>query len=67
MAMDMSGRVVTGWYVELHQPRLDGHDKVTGYDIVPSIFNDEERSNGGYWHTIDADTLQEIPDLFNSL
>jgi len=28
------------------------------------LFNDEkvERSNGGYWHTIEPKTLQEIND-----
>ncbi len=62
-----SGKWVTGWYVELHSPHYDNDipDRVVGYDIIPSIFNDEEgeRSNGGYWHTIDRSTLEELKEV----
>ena len=61
-AKDLNGEWVTGWYVEHHITETDSHDKVTGYKIVPCIFNDEpgNRSNGGYWHEIQPDTLQEL-------
>lgn len=61
-AKDLNGEWVTGWYVEHHLTETDSHDKVTGYKIVPCIFNDEpgNRSNGGYWHEIQPDTLQEL-------
>ena len=63
-AKDLQGNLVTGWYAELHIPHYDNDipDRVVGFDIVPSLFNDEEgeRSKGGYWHTIDATSLQEI-------
>lgn len=62
-----SGKWVTGWYVELHSPHYDNDipDRVVGYDIIPSIFNDEEgeRSNSGYWHTIDRSTLEELKEV----
>lgn len=61
-AKDLKGEWVTGWYVEIHITETDAHDKVTGHKTVPSIFNDEpgNRNNGGYWHTIQPETLQEI-------
>lgn len=66
-AKDMQGNCVKGWYVELHLPHYDNAipDRVVGYDIVPSLFNDEEgeRSKGSYWHTIDPTTLEEIKEV----
>jgi hypothetical protein len=63
-AKDLQGKWVNGWSVELHVPHYDNDikDRVIGFDIVPHLFNDEEgeRGNGGYWHTIQQDTLQEI-------
>lgn len=65
-ALDDKGNLVTGWYVELHVPHFDNDipDRVIGYDIIPSLFNDEEgeRNKGNYWHTIEPKTLQEIND-----
>lgn len=62
-AKDVQGNLVTGWYVELHQPHYDNDipDRVVGFDIIPSLFNDEEgaRNVGSYWHVIDPTTLQE--------
>ncbi len=63
-AKDINGEWVIGWYVELHMPHYDNDipDRVVGFDVIPSIFNDEsgERGNGSYWHTIKPNTLQEI-------
>lgn len=61
-AKDLNGEWVTGWYVEHHITETDSHDKVTGYKTIPCIFNDEpgNRGNGGYWHEIQPDTLQEF-------
>lgn len=61
-AQDLSGNWITGWYVEHHITETDSHDKVTGYKTVPCIFNDEpgNRGNGGYWHEIQLNTLQEF-------
>lgn len=63
-AKDVNGVWVTGWYVELHIPNFDTQlpYKVTGYDVLPSLFNDEdcEREKGGHWHTIQPNTLEEI-------
>lgn len=70
-AKDLQGNWITGWYVEIHIPRFDNDipDRVVGYDIVPSLFNDEkgERNKGSYWHTIDPSTLREInePEQLN--
>lgn len=65
-AKDLQGNWITGWYVELHLPHFDNDipDRVVGYDILPSLFNDEEgeRNKGVYWHTIDPNTMQEIND-----
>ena len=62
-AKDLSGNWVTGWYALLHIPNFNGEGhKVDGYELVPSLFNDEpgERGDGGYWRTIDPDTLEPI-------
>lgn len=61
-AKDVNGDWVTGWYAELHIAETDAHDNVTGHKVVPSLFNDEpgKRGNGGYWHTIQPETLREI-------
>ena len=65
-AKDLNGEWVTGWYVELHLPTYDTQipDRITGYDTVPHLFNDEqgERSKGGYWHSIDISTLTQIEE-----
>jgi len=72
-AKDMQGNWVTGWYTELHFPHYDNDNpnKMVGYDVVPHLFNDEdgERSNGGWWCSINPDTLQEInePEINNTL
>ncbi len=60
-ARDLKGNIVHGWYVEQHLPHFDNDlpYKVVGYDIVPSIFNDED-SNDTYWHSIDITTLEEV-------
>lgn len=69
-AKDLQGKWVKGWYVELHAPHYDNDipDRVVGYDIIPSIFTDEEgeRGKGGYWHTINPTTLQEINETMNT-
>ena len=61
-AKGLNGEWVTGWYAEHHITETDSHDKVTGYKTVPCIFNDDpgNRSNGGYWHEIQPNTLQEF-------
>ena len=65
-AIDDKGKRVVGWYAEIHIPHYDNDipDRVVGYDIIPSIFNDDEgeRGKGGYWHTIDPATLQEAEE-----
>lgn len=65
-AKDKNGAWVVGWYVELHLPRYDDKipERVIGYNVIPSLFNDEEgvRSKGCYWHTIDPNTMQEVND-----
>ncbi len=62
-AKDLLGNWVEGWYVEHHRAVSDNHDKVVGYETVPSLFNDAPgtRGKGSYWHTIDPDTLEEMP------
>jgi hypothetical protein len=64
-AKDLQGNWVEGWYAELHFPHYDNDipAKVVGYDVVPHLFfNDEkgERSDGGWWCSINPNTLQEI-------
>lgn len=54
-----TGEWVEGYYALLH-PAIEGdHGKVVGYGESHSIFNDEpgNRSNGGYWRTVDEKTL----------
>lgn len=54
-----TGEWVEGYYALLH-PAIEGdHGKVVGYGESHSIFNDEpgNRSNGGYWRTVDENTL----------
>lgn len=54
-----TGEWIEGFYAPLHIAMTDNHDKVTGFKEIPSIFNDEsgERSKGGYWHTVDPNTV----------
>ena len=65
-AKTLNGEWVSGWYVELHIPRFDPDvpNFLTGFDVIPSLFNDEkgERSKGSYWNTIDQTTLQEVEE-----
>lgn len=54
-----TGEWIEGFYAPLHIAMTDNHDEVTGFKEIPSIFNDEpgERSKGGYWHTVDPNTV----------
>ena len=62
-AKDIHGDWVVGWYVELHMARTDKHDNVIGFDVIPSIYNDEPGCRKGcHWHTIKADTLQRVSE-----
>lgn len=57
------GKWIVGWFVMHHFQITDRHDNLKGYEEVPMLFNDDEgeRNKGGYWHTIDQTTLQQVP------
>lgn len=57
------GKWIVGWFVMHHIPITDRHDNLKGYEEVPMLFNDDEgeRNKGGYWHTIDQTTLEQVP------
>ncbi len=60
-----TGRVVTGWYVQLHASEFD---PTTGeglgtYTLKHCLFNDMPAASesGGYWVEIDQATLRPVP------
>lgn len=57
------GKWIVGWFVMHHIAKTDRHDNLKGYEEVPMLFNDDEgeRNKGGYWHTIDQTTLEQVP------
>jgi len=64
-AKDLKGKMVEGWFAVVHIPHFDrdGH-QIDGFDEVPSLFNNEPgvRNEGGYWHSIKPETLEEVND-----
>lgn len=60
-----TGEWIEGYFVPLHSPKYDTHDKLLGYDEIYGIFNDEPgyRSKGSYWHYIVPDTLGQFTGL----
>ena len=60
-----TGEWIYGYYTTLHVARKNSHDKLLGYDEVPSIFNDEpgNRQKGGYWHNVDPLTVGQFTSL----
>lgn len=58
-AKDLHGKWVDGYFAILHIPEFDEHDnQLMGLTPSYEIFNDEIGSRkGGYWTTINKDTL----------
>ncbi len=61
-----TGKLIVGYFVVLHLPEFakDNPNEVVGYAEQYCIFNDtDNRSDGGYWHEIDIDTLEMIEQM----
>lgn len=63
-ANDKNGHIVHGWYVLLHLPRFDNHDRLIGFEERHFLFNDEplHRNEGCYWHEVNPNTLKPLEE-----
>lgn len=59
------GEDVEGYFVMLNEPIFGDHGDVVAYREAPHLFNDSpgQRSEGGFWHEIRLETLQEIKSI----